>query len=377
MVTNQKKPKADISFESGSATIFCRGTWNLQGISRLKERINNLKVPENKPIIIDGSEITTIDTSGAWQLNQIIKKLQEQGVEIKLQGFTPEQKKLLSLVESQAKQVILPKSAPPENWLTTLGKKSANAYSQFVEYLAFVGEVSIVAVRSFFGPSRVHWPYLFRTLETAGFQALPIIALLSFMIGVVLAYQIGLQLRNYGAHIFIVDLLGGSILREFGPLLTAIMVAGRSGSAFTAQLGTMKLNEEIDALNTMGLAPAQLLVIPRLIGLFIALPLITMWANIFGIIGGMLMSQTMFSIGPYEFLSRFDQQISINSLFIGLGKAPVFALLIASIGCFQGLQVSGGAESVGDRTTKSVVQAIFMIIVADAFFSVIFSRLNL
>jgi len=197
------------------------------------------------------------------------------------------------------------------------------------------------------------------------------------MIGVVISYQMGNQLRNYGANVFIVNLLGLSILREFGPLITAIMVAGRTGSAFTAQLGTMKLNQEIDALNTMGVTPGQLLLLPRLLGLFIALPLLTMWANIFGVLGGMLMANNMLGITAIDFLHRFKVEIPMRALLIGLGKAPVFALLIGSIGCFQGMKVAGGADSVGKQTTRSVVLAIFFIIVADAIFSIIFSRLKL
>ena len=172
-------------------------------------------------------------------------------------------------------------------------------------------------------------------------------------------------------------MLGLSVLREFGPLLTAIMVAGRTGSAFTAQLGIMKINQEIDALNTMSVTPAELLLLPRLIGLVIVLPLLTIWADIFGVLGGMLMANNMLGVTWHEFLQRFQHAIPVRALIIGLGKAPVFALLIGSIGCFQGMQVQGSAESVGKRTTKSVVLAIFFIIVADAIFSIIFSKFKL
>jgi len=197
------------------------------------------------------------------------------------------------------------------------------------------------------------------------------------MIGIVLTYQMGVQLRNYGANIFIVDLLGLSVLREFGPLLTAIMIAGRTGSSFTAELGLMKANQEIDALTTMGVTPAELLILPKIIGLFIALPLLTIWADIFGIIGGMIMAKNMLGIGWYDFLHRFQSQIPVRALLIGLGKAPIFALLIASIGCFEGVSVKDTADSIGKNTTKSVVYSIFFIIVADAIFSIIFSKLKL
>jgi phospholipid/cholesterol/gamma-HCH transport system permease protein len=210
-----------------------------------------------------------------------------------------------------------------------------------------------------------------------GYQALPIIFLLSFMIGVILAYQMGLQLKNYGANIYIVDLLGLSILREFGPLITAIMVAGRTGSAFTAQLGIMKVNQEIDALNTMGVTPAELLILPRIAGLLITLPLLTIWSDISAVVGGMVMSNNILNITWYDFLQRFPIVIPLKTLIIGLGKAPVFALIIASIGCFQGVRVKGSADSVGLNTTRSVVLSIFFIIVADAIFSVVFNKLKL
>jgi phospholipid/cholesterol/gamma-HCH transport system permease protein len=197
------------------------------------------------------------------------------------------------------------------------------------------------------------------------------------MIGIVIAYQMGNQLRNYGANIFIVNLLGLSILREFGPLITAIMVAGRTGSAFTAQLGMMKINQEVDALNTMGVTPAQLLLLPRLIGLLIVLPLLTVWADIFGTIGGMVMANSLLGVTSHDFLQRFQHEIPLRALLIGLYKTPVFALLIGSIGCFQGMQVRDTADSVGKNTTKSVVLAIFFIIIVDAIFSVIFSKLKL
>ena len=184
-------------------------------------------------------------------------------------------------------------------------------------------------------------------------------------------------MRTYGASIYIVDFLGLAILREFGPLLTAIMVAGRTGSAYTAQLGLMKINQEIDALDTMGVTPAELLILPRILGLFIALPLLTMWANIFGVVGGMVMANNMLNITWYDFLHRFAEAIPLRSLIIGLGKAPIFALIISSIGCFQGMQVQGSAESVGRNTTRSVVLAIFFIIVVDAIFSIVFSKLKL
>lgn len=192
-----------------------------------------------------------------------------------------------------------------------------------------------------------------------------------------LAYEIGLKLKSYGANIYIVDLLGLAIFREFAPLITAIIVAGRSGSAFTAQIGTMKIREEVDALRTMGIPPSEILVLPKIMGLFIALPLLSIWASLFALLGGMMMAQSMLQVTYIEFVRRLNYAIVMSDYYTGMIKTPVFALIIASIGCYQGMKVFGSAESVGTKTTKSVVQSIFFIIIVDAAFAVLFSHFKL
>ena len=191
-----------------------------------------------------------------------------------------------------------------------------------------------------------------------------------------MSYQIGLQLSNYGASIYVVDLLGISVLREFGPLITAIIIAGRSGSAFAAQIGSMKIQEEIDALQTIGISPIRRLVVPRILGLIIVLPLLVVWADLFGLLGGMIMSKMTFDIPPATFLTRLVSHTYLTNYLIGLVKTPVFAALIATVGCFRGFAVTGSSVSVGRETTKSVVQSIFLIIVADALFSIVFSTVG-
>ena len=193
----------------------------------------------------------------------------------------------------------------------------------------------------------------------------------------VVAYQGSIQLVRYGANIFVADLVGLSILREMAPLLTAIIVAGRSGSAYAAQIGTMKVTEEIDALHTIGVSPMELLVLPKMLALLVALPLLTIYADILGVLGGMIVAQTQLNVSFADFLDRFDDAIKMSSFLVGLGKAPVFAAIIALVGCFQGFRVSGSADSVGRQTTVSVVQAIFLVIVFDALFSVILSWLKI
>lgn len=369
--------KSFILFDPKTHHFICRGEWNLLNLAHIKKQLKKIKWPRTGEVTIDGSAISKMDSAGALLLNNATQALKDKKLTIHLENFSEQTQHLLAIVEKRAvPQSKIPKRKIP-NGLAQIGRFNWEQIVEFRNYLSFVGRLAFEFIRLLFLPHRWRWGALANVIDQTGYKALPIIALLSFMIGVVISYQMGNYLRSYGANVFIVNLLGLSILREFGPLITAIMVAGRTGSAFTAELGIMKINQELDALNTMGVTPAGLLLLPRILGLFVALPLLTMWADIFGILGGMFMAENMLGISYYDFLHRFQHEIPLRSLIIGLGKAPIFALIIASVGCFQGMQVQGSAESVGKLTTRSVVLAIFFIIVADAVFSVIFSRLNL
>lgn len=379
--------KNELYFDAEKQQFLCQGNWDLANLQQLKASITALTAERhltNKAkvkmtaITINGEYIQKMDSAGAWLLDIWCNKLKQQEIKIQLVNFKKEYETLLAIVEKRLVEESKPVEPPQKlSFVAKVGKMVTEQASELQQYLTFIGKLTFEALRVFSHPKHMRINSLASVIYRNGYQALPIIALLSFMIGVVITYQMGLQLRSYGANVFIVDLLGLSILREFGPLLTAIMVAGRTGSAFTAQIGMMKLNQEIDALNTMGVTPGELLLLPRIIGLLVALPLLTMWSNIFGIFGGMVMANNMLDITWTDFLHRFPHVIPLRSLLIGLGKAPVFALIIASIGCFQGMQVEGSADSVGQNTTKSVVLAIFFIIVADAMFSIIFSKLKL
>jgi phospholipid/cholesterol/gamma-HCH transport system permease protein len=240
-----------------------------------------------------------------------------------------------------------------------------------------MGESALAAVGGFSRPRRIRWRQTLHDLQEAGFAALPITGLLSFLMGLVIAYQGAVQLRRYGASIFVADLVGFAMLRELGPLVTAIIVAGRSGSAYAAQIGTMKVTDEVDALRTVGIPPLELLVLPKVAALMLALPLLTVFADALGVMGGMVVASSELGVSSSDFLDRFVRAMRISDYLVGVGKAPVFAAIIAVIGCYQGFQVSGDAESVGRRTTVSVVQSVFTVIVVDAIFSVIFSRLGI
>ncbi len=366
-----------VSLDPESSRLICRGEWNLANLIKIKNDIKKISWPKQGALIVDGQDITKMDSAGAWLLNYSLKKISSNKLTTQLQHFSEQAAELLALVAARADDALEAPVLRHQNTLERVGRGAVQQLGELRDFLEFTGQLAFEFARGIFHPKSWRWSELAAVIYQTGLQALPIIALLSFMIGVVISYQMGNQLRNYGANVFIVNLLGLSILREFGPLITAIMVAGRTGSAFTAQLGTMKLNQEVDALNTMGVTPGQLLLLPRLLGLFIALPLLTMWADIFGVLGGIVMANSMLGITASDFLHRFQVEIPMRALLIGLGKAPVFALLIGSIGCFQGMKVEGGADSVGKQTTRSVVLAIFFIIVADAIFSIIFSRLQL
>ena len=366
-----------IKYDAKSNQLTCRGEWDLDHVPQCQTALNKIKEPDKGEISVDGGEIKKMDSAGAFLLLTWQSKLKKKGVEIKFKNFSEGYQGLISLIQKRTKEKMTLPTVPSFDWITQIGQNTFRQLNEFFSYLTFVGELSKEVLRLIRKPMHYRLKSTANVIYRNGYQALPIIALLSFMIGVVITYQMGLQLRNYGANIYIIDLLGLSILREFGPLLTAIMVAGRTGSSFTAQLGLMKTNQEIDALNTMGITPAELLLLPRITGLFIALPLLTMWADIFGVMGGMVMANNMLSISWYDFMHRFPRVIPLRALLIGLGKAPIFALIIASVGCFQGMRVEGSADSVGRNTTRSVVLSIFFIIVADAIFSVIFSKLKL
>lgn len=355
----------------------CQGSWTQTENIKLQRKLASMQPISNEPIVIDGSELETLDSVGALLLSNFAKQWESSGYEVQWQGFSKTHQDVFALIKKYSEEPPPLPSAVPFEWLYNLGRKSIRLGSQLLAYLSFVGLICYEVLGWCKAPLKIRFRSICHNIQTTGTNAIFIIALLSFLIGVVLAYQVGVQLRSYGANIFVVDFLGIAILREFGPMITAIIIAGRTGSSYAAQIGTMQLTEEVAALQTMGLSPIEVLVLPRLAALWVALPLLVVLSEVMGLVGGMIMAKVMLSLSFTDFIHRFSYAVDLQTFLIGLVKVPVFAVLIASIGTFQGFQVKDSAASVGERTTVSVVQGIFMIIVTDAAFSILFSKLGL
>jgi phospholipid/cholesterol/gamma-HCH transport system permease protein len=360
--------------------IVLSGRWTALDLGPIESRFEAVHAGAGGALAADGSAIVALDSAGAWVLQTLLTRLRTAGALVRLEGLSAADNELLATAaqaRAEAEHTPSADSVPPPTAVQRLGRATVSAFEQAWAMLNFVGECAVAIAGSLRHPKRWRGRPILFNLRSAGFDALPIVGLLSFLLGVVVSYQGAAQLRQYGANIFVADLVGLSMLREFAPLITAIIVAGRSGSAYAAQIGTMSVTEEIDALRTLGIAPLELLVLPKLVALLIALPLLTVFADALGVFGGMIMARAQLDVGFAEFLDRFVKAVSLTSYWVGIAKAPVFAAIVTVIGCFQGFRTRGGADSVGRQTTRSVVQSIFLVIVADALFSVAFSALDL
>jgi phospholipid/cholesterol/gamma-HCH transport system permease protein len=368
-------PEADGDLVVAEGGVRCVGAWTVGRVGRLEERIASGGWPGGRELWLDGSGVTAMDTAGAWLVRRLLRALEHDGARVAVRGLRPAHAALLEMIGSI--DVAAPPQAAAPPLLEAIGALAWRAGGQLFETLAFIGEVARTGLRTALEPRRIRWRTVLYNVRTAGFDALPISGLLCFLMGIVISYQGATQLERYGANIFVADLVGLAMVRELSPLLTAIIVAGRSGSAYAAQIGTMKVTEEVDALRTVGIPPIELLVLPKILALSLALPLLTVYADVLGVAGGMVMARSELGVQYPDFLDRLQYALVTSDFLVGIGKAPVFAAIIAVVGCFQGFQVVGDAESVGRRTTVSVVQSIFLVIVADALFSVVFNFLGI
>jgi phospholipid/cholesterol/gamma-HCH transport system permease protein len=366
--------------EAGSLVLQAAGQWLVATAAELDARLRALPLPQGRRVTLDLSGIERLDTAGAWLVLRTEQALTARGNSVAIrnlrQNFAPvfEQVRAHGIVEPAPHPV--PAHHTIIGFVARIGEITLQLGHRVYLIVGFIGLVCVTIAELALHPRRLRLTALFVQMEQTGVNALPIVGLLSFLIGIVMAYQGSDQLRRFGAEIYTVNLLGVAILRELGVLLTAIIIAGRSGSAFTAQIGTMQVNEEIDALRTLGLDPVEVLVIPRLLGLVLTLPLLAVYADFMGILGGLVMSLASLGISIPQFIHQLQGAVGEWTFWVGIIKAPVFGGTIALIGCYEGFNVSRSAESVGRLTTLSVVEAIFFVIVGDAAFSIAFSMLH-
>lgn len=350
--------------------IHCRGAWTLPNVTELERRSGALRWPDAPEVTYDAGEVTAMDTGGALLLYRSIESVRRAGRSVALHGLKPEFAALVRLIETSGHPTHSA-DLRSDGWNARLTRAIRRKQDAVIHGLAFLGETTVTLGRSVLRPQSIRWRALLRVIEMDGVRALPITGLLTFLVGIVIAYQGAEQLRKFGTNIFIVDLVGISLVREISPLIVAILIAGRSGSAYAAEIGTMKVTEELDAVRTLGISPINLLVLPRALALVIALPLLTVYADVLGVFGGMLVATSQLNVSFTEFLARFEEAVAVRHVLIGLAKAPFFAMIIAMVGCYQGLQIRGGVDDVGRHTTVAVVQSIFLVIVFDAICSVL------
>ena len=363
----------------GVLRMLASGDWRARNLGSIDHELRAFEDDTvGRDLIVDVSGVTKLDTAGAMVLQRILNACTERGDVSGIEGASEAH---AALIEQVAPHLAPCHIEPVKGfWLTViadrLGRGVMDAHRASLHVMSFIGLTLATAARVIMNPSRFRVTSTVHHMEAAGLNAMPIIGLMSFLIGAVVAFMGAKILQAFNASIFTVELVGIAVLREFGVLLSAILLAGRSGSAFTAQIGSMKLREEIDAMDALGLNPMEVLVLPRVIALMIMLPLLAIGADLLGITGGLLVAWFAMDISPALFLTRMQDAVGIQNFWSGLIKAPFFAFVIAVIGCFQGMEVEGSAESLGKRTTLSVVQSLFVVIVLDAFFAMFFLEID-
>jgi phospholipid/cholesterol/gamma-HCH transport system permease protein len=374
--TNGDAPSADVSvtFDDASATLALGGRVTIARAGEVEARLAALLGGHAGPITLDLSGVDRMDTVGAWLVHRVVRD--NPGSTLK--GADPAVARLVEEVaEADRACDVRPELEPfVTRELRKLGRYMFAFWHMILAVLGFVGTTLVAGWTALSSRRGVRWRAVTVQMEQAGVNALGIVGLMSFLIGIVLAQQGAVQLRQFGAEVFVINLVGRATFRELGILLTAIMIAGRSASAFAAQIGSMKLAEEVDAMRTIGLDPVEVLVLPRVIALTLMMPLLAFYASVLAVMGGGLFSWISLDIPPATYVQRLREVVPMSDFWIGLSKAPVFGAIIAIIGCFQGFQVKDSAESVGIHTTLAVVQAIFVVIVLDAFFAVFYSALG-
>jgi phospholipid/cholesterol/gamma-HCH transport system permease protein len=363
-----------------SLELALKGEWRALRLKEIGAELDALDLQGVHTLAIATQDLTLRDLSGAWRLREFIAAAERDGIKVSFRGDRPEQLQVLDDALTRA-DAVPPAGVHSHEYITEpvteLGRHVVRAARDTRSGLAFLGQVVLVMLAAMTSVKRLRPASIARHVYETGITAIPIVALIAFLISVIIAFLSAQQLQRFGAEIFVVDLVTIGVLRELGVLLTAIIVAGRSGSAFAAEIGAMCLNEEVDALYASGADPYELLVVPRILGLMIALPLLTVIADAIGLAGGALLCRFLLDIPLTQYLNRVSESIGPWTFWVGVMKAPVFAMLIALAGTYRGLQVSGSSRDLGRLTTVAVVQSIFIIILADALFAVLFMEINI
>ncbi len=368
----------ETSETDGRQRLIPRGHWTLPNADTLEHEIDRVVAGAKEPVTIDLSDVENIDTAGGWLLTRLERGIVAKDVEVNVEGGSENVMRLLDALHSVERDP--PPRKKPMNvgveLLEGIGRGMYGIVSDAEAGLNIFGGVAVGLFRALLKPSRFRFTSIVFHIDRTGLRAVPIIALMSLLIGAIIAQQSAFQLRSFGAEVYVVDLVGVLVLRELGVLLTAIMIAGRSGSAFTAEIGSMKMREEIDALDVIGLDVNEVLVLPRILALIIALPLLTIIADFSALVGGGLVSWLYVGLPPSAFIMRLRDAVYVSTFWVGIIKAPFMALIIGIIAATEGFRVQGSAESLGARTTSSVVKSIFMVIVVDGMFAIYFSAVS-
>ncbi len=347
------------------------GEWTLKSVRLIEKELR--EIPCDKKIVWDVSGVSELDSAGVLLFIEYFERFQKETT-VEVVGYSDNQKEMYTLLTKNIQEIELPRK---DGYLEHLGKITLEVYADIKDFITFTGHLFYAMFHTFVKPKDIRFKEMVYHIHQSGFNALIIIGLTSFLVGMVISYQGSVQLAKFGADIFIVDTVAISITRELGPMITAIVIAGRSGSAYTAEIGAMKITEEIAAMRTMGFDPYTFLVLPRVFALIIALPLLIFFADIVGIFGGMVASHMQLGISMTLFIDRLYEVLEVKHYILGMIKGPVFAFIIVAIGCFRGFQVSDNTESIGLHTTASVVNSIFLVIAFDALFSVLYTDLGL
>ena len=367
--------------QQGELLIVAADDWTSSHANQLDQAIRSILSSHNGQAVsrIDMSRLCAFDTFGAWQLARLARELKSSGHDLKITGLPERYASLFDAVRKASAQAEAEhvNGGPKFPWLASIGKSVAGAWQSFLLLLNMLGAICGAVVRAILKPSTFRFTSTIHQLDRVGWQAVPIILLITFLIGGIIAQQGFFHFRKFGADDYVVDMVGILVLREIGVLIVAIMVAGRSGSSYTAELGSMKMREEIDALRTMGFDPVDILILPRVVALVIALPILTFLGSMSALYGGELVAWLYGGMSPEIFVARLKEAISITHFKVGMIKAPFMALVIGTVACTEGLKVRGSAESLGLQTTASVVTSIFLVIVLDGLFAIFFASIGM